>query len=78
MDHQEKPQGPDEFPVEELERLAYAMARAIPDLDCPECCDCGWTYQYMEVSAQWYREEWEWACLANTLIYYRNKKKLQV
>ena len=53
--------------IEELERLAYAMAQAIPDLDCPDCCECGWTYQYMEYSAQLYRDELEWACLALVL-----------
>ena len=77
MDAQGKSLESDEVSMEELERLANAMVRAIPDLDCPECCDCGWRYQFMEKSAQWYQEEWEWACLANTLIYYRHKKMLR-
>jgi hypothetical protein len=63
--------------MEDLERLAYAMAQAIPDLDCPECCDCGVVYQYVERSAQVYREEWEWACLVNLLIHYRTSRTRQ-
>lgn len=63
--------------IEDLERMAYVMAQAIPELDCPECCDCGVVYQYVERSAQMYREEWEWACLANLLIHYRNSPRRQ-
>ena len=62
---------------EDLERLALAMAQAIPALDCPECCDCGVVYQYLERSAQLYREEWEWACLASLLIHYQASSKQQ-
>ena len=57
---------------EDLERLAFAMAQAIPELECPECCDCGVVYQYVERSAALYREEWEWACLATLLIRSRS------
>lgn len=63
--------------MEDLERLAFVMAQAIPDLDCPECCDCGFTYQYVERSAEIYREEWEWACLANLIIYHQANRKRQ-
>jgi hypothetical protein len=63
--------------MEDLERLALAMAQALPDLDCPECCDCGVVYQYFERSAELYREEWEWACFANTLIRYQASRKGQ-
>lgn len=63
--------------MEDLERLALAMAQAIPKLDCPECCDCGLVYQYAERSAELYREEWEWACLANVLIRYQANKNTQ-
>jgi hypothetical protein len=51
-----------------LERLAASMAQAIPDLECPERCDCGWVYRYVELSAEFYREEWEWACLAYAMV----------
>lgn len=62
---------------EDLERMALVMAQAIPDLDCPECCDCGVVYQYVERSSEIYREEWEWACLANLLIHYRHSRMRQ-
>jgi hypothetical protein len=63
--------------MEDLERLAFAMAQAIPELDCPECCDCGVVYQYVERSAEWYREEWEWACFAVALIRCQENRKQQ-
>jgi hypothetical protein len=63
--------------LEELERLAFAMAQAIPDLDCPDCCECGVVYQYVERSAELYREEWEWACFATTLIHCQASRKQQ-
>jgi len=61
--------------LEDLERFAWRMAQAIPDLDCPECCECGWKYQYMERSAALYREEWEWQCLAGAMYAYRKGKR---
>jgi hypothetical protein len=60
---------------EELERLAAAMAQAIPDLECPDCCDCDGTYWYVERSAELYQEEWEWACLATTLVRCRARAR---
>jgi hypothetical protein len=60
-----------EITLEQLEQLAAALAAAIPDVECPEQCECGCVYQYMEVSAAFYREEWEWACLAHALVRYR-------
>jgi hypothetical protein len=63
--------------TEDLERLAFAMAQSIPELDCPDCCDCGVVYQYCERSAELYREEWEWACLANVLIRYQTVRRQQ-
>ncbi|MGV3742901.1 MAG: hypothetical protein ACO1NO_11390 [Burkholderiaceae bacterium] len=66
-----------EITVEDLERMALMMAQAIPELDCPECCDCGIVYQYLERSAELYREEWEWACLANVLIRYQAVRRRQ-
>lgn len=65
----------DELSVEDLERLAAAMAAAIPNLECPECCDCGWVYQYVEKSAGFFREEWEWAYFANAIVQYRLTRK---
>ncbi|HZW13141.1 MAG TPA: hypothetical protein VFF81_08125 [Noviherbaspirillum sp.] len=60
--------------MDELERMVAMMAKAIPDLDCPEQCECTWVYHYMERSAQLYREELEWACLAEALIKYRQSR----
>ncbi len=60
---------------EDLERLAFAMAQAIPELDCPDCCECGDVYHYVERSAQLYREEWEWACLATLLLHCQKNKR---
>jgi hypothetical protein len=66
-----------EVTEEDLMRLAHAMAQKLPDLECPECCDCGWKYQYVELSARFYREEWEWACLSGVLVQYQLKKRRQ-
>lgn len=65
-----------EVTVEDVERYAAAMAQAIPDLTCPECCDCGAVYQYVESSAQLYREEWEWACFSRLLVQARKQRAL--
>lgn len=54
-----------------LEQLAAAMAAAIPTLECPDCCETGWRFTYLEASARRYQEEWEWACFAHTLLRYR-------
>ena len=60
-----------EVTLDDLERLAMAMAQKISEIDCPECRDCGWTYQYVELSSSLYRDEWEWACLSEKIIRYR-------
>jgi hypothetical protein len=60
-----------EITLDDLKRMAMAMAQKIPEIDCPECCDCGWTYQYVELSAGLYQDEWEWACLSDTIVRYR-------
>ena len=60
---------------EDLERLTAALAMAIPDLDCPECCEQGWKYRYVEMSAALYRDEWEWHCLFNAIVRYRHARK---
>ena len=64
-----------EISLEELERFAAEMARAVPDLDCPECCEQGWKYRYVEMSATLFREEWEWHCLARVIEGYRTRKQ---
>lgn len=64
-----------EITDEDLERFAAELARAIPDLDCPECCEQGWKYQYMEMSAEIYRDHLEWHCLMNAIIGHRQTKK---
>lgn len=64
-----------EITPEDLERFAAAMANAIPDIDCPDCCEQGWKYQYVEMSAALYRDEWEWHCLLNAILRYRRAKK---
>lgn len=67
MDHQE-------ITAEDLERFAAAMAHAIPDLDCPDCCEQGWKYQYVEMSAAFYRDQWEWHCLLGAILRYRRAR----
>ncbi|MDB5729603.1 MAG: hypothetical protein JWQ00_2808 [Noviherbaspirillum sp.] len=59
--------------VIDLEALAELMARAIPDLECPECC--GPVHEFIEVGARFYQEEWEWACLATVLVHSRRNRK---
>lgn len=63
-----------EVTYEDLERLAAAMAHHMQDLECPECCDCGVVYQYLEASAEIFREEREWACLAGVLVAMHGNK----
>lgn len=65
----------DEISIEDLMRYTAAMVQAIPDLDCPECCECGWTYHYVERSAEVYREEMEWALLVQTMVVYSRRRK---
>lgn len=62
-----------EISMQELEQLCARMAAAIPDLDCPECYECNWVYHYVERSAQFYLEEWEWSVLAHTIHHYRRR-----
>ena len=63
-----------EITLEDLEQLAAAMARALPELDCPECCDQGWKYEYVEKSAALFQEEWEWHCLYHAILRYRRER----
>lgn len=65
----------DEVTLEDLERMAAAMAAAIPELECPECCERGWKFEYIELSAQLYQDEHEWACLARALLQFRTRGK---
>jgi hypothetical protein len=64
-----------EITIEDLERMAAAMAHAIPDLECPECCAIEWRHHYVELSAALYRDEWEWSCFASALLQYRAQRK---
>lgn len=63
-----------ELSTEQLEQMAALMARAIPDLDCPECCDCNWVYEYVERSARIYQEQYEWAVLFQALWLRRARR----
>lgn len=56
----------------DLEQLAYLMALALKELDCPDCC--GPTHAFIEIGAQRYREEWEWACLVQVVHHVRRVK----
>ena len=56
---------------EDLERMVALMVALLPTLDCPECCDQGHRYKYVELSAAFYRDEWEVACLATALMQRR-------
>ena len=66
-----------EITLEDLERFAAVMASAIPDLDCPECCEQGWKYVYMEKSAALFHDEWEWHCLALAILHRRVRRRPQ-
>lgn len=63
--------------LEQLEQMAALMAQAIPDLDCPECCEYGWKYQYIEHSAELYQEQYEWAVLFRVISLRRIQKRQQ-
>lgn len=45
--------------VIDLDELCAAMARALPDLECPECC--GPIYECIENGSKIYLEELYWA-----------------
>lgn len=50
---------------QELHQLAYRMAQALADLDCPDCC--GALHAFIEHGCDVYREEWEWACFVQVV-----------
>jgi len=54
---------------DELRQLAYRMARALADLQCPDCC--GPVHTFVEKGCEVYREEWEWACLVQIIQHTR-------
>ena len=60
---------------DDLERMVALMLQALPTLDCPQCCDQGHRYQYVEMSAQMYRDEWEWACFSVAILEYRQQRQ---
>jgi hypothetical protein len=51
----------------ELDQLAYRMAQALADLDCPDCC--GAVHTFIEHGCEVYREEWEWACFVQVVRF---------
>ena len=50
---------------QELRQLAYRMAQALAELDCPDCC--GPVHAFIEHGGSVYREEWEWACFVQVV-----------
>ena len=51
----------------ELDQLAYRMAQALAELDCPDCC--GAVHNFIEHGCEVYREEWEWACFVQVVRF---------
>lgn len=68
----ETPETP-EIPLEELQLLVAALVQLLPTLECPDCCDQGHRYQYLELSATLYRDEWEWAQLTSALLQHQRR-----
>jgi hypothetical protein len=66
----------EEVSMEDLERLAAMMAQAIPELECPECCEPTWVDVYVERSAQLYLEELEWGRFAAVLVQYSQQHRV--
>ena len=56
---------------QELQQLAYRMAQALAELDCPDCC--GTVHTFIEHGCEVYREEWEWACFVQVVHYSRSR-----
>ena len=60
MNEQRKDLDEEQAIEQELHRLAYRMAQALDQLDCPDCCNE--LHVFIEHGCEVYREEWEWAC----------------
>ena len=58
---------------QEIEQMALLMAEALRDLQCPE--QCGQIHQFIEVGAQVYQEEMEWAYFVVALRNCRKPKQ---
>lgn len=58
----------------DLEEMVALMLQALPTLECAACCDLGYKYQYVELSAQLFREEWEWACFHFAILEHRQRR----
>ncbi|MET0961931.1 MAG: hypothetical protein ABWY05_03815 [Noviherbaspirillum sp.] len=56
---------------QELQLLAYRMAQAMAELDCPDCC--GAVHTFIEHGCEVYKEEWEWACFVQVVQYKRSR-----
>ena len=50
---------------QEVRQLAYRMAQALAELDCPDCC--GPVHAFIEHGCDVDREEWEWACFVQVV-----------
>lgn len=57
--------GREEALEQEIRQLAYRMAQALAELDCPDCC--GPVHTFIEHGCDVYREEWEWACFVQVV-----------
>jgi len=54
---------------DELRQMAYRMALALADLQCPDCC--GPVHSFIEKGCKVYREEREWAYFVQLIQYTR-------
>lgn len=62
--------------VVDLDQLCAAMAQALPDLECPECC--GPIYECIESGSKIYLEEMYWAYFFSCIHQTRQKRQKQI
>jgi hypothetical protein len=60
--------------VVDLEQLAALMAKALEDLECPDCC--GPIHEFIEIGVRVYQEEHEWACFAHAVLHAQRAKRI--
>ncbi|MGI4849379.1 MAG: hypothetical protein ACRYGK_14750 [Janthinobacterium lividum] len=58
----------------DLHQLAAMMAEAMQTIDCPDCC--GPVHDFIEHGGAVYREEFEWACFADTVVMRHRIKRI--
>lgn len=58
----------------DLQELAAMMAQAMQIMDCPQCC--GPVHPFVEHGGAVYQEEFEWACLAHTMVLRHRIKRI--